>query len=120
MSSSTAIWLNLGMSSISTSRHRWRWGTTADRRCAPGGEAASCCSGRSPATWDRRVRPSTAESRRSPGSSPKVGDPYLDIAPVALFLAGEGCRYLTGNTLFVDGGSHINGVAWTPDLDAAP
>ena len=35
-------------------------------------------------------------------------------------LAGEGCRYLTGNTLFVDGGSHINGVAWTPDLDAAP
>jgi hypothetical protein len=24
-----------------------------------------------------------------------------------------------GNTLFVDGGSHINGVAWTPDLDAA-
>jgi NAD(P)-dependent dehydrogenase (short-subunit alcohol dehydrogenase family) len=44
----------------------------------------------------------------------------LDIAPVALFLAGEGCRYLTSNTLFVDGGSHINGVAWTPDLDAKP
>jgi len=36
-----------------------------------------------------------------------------------VFLAGEGCRYLTGNTLFVDGGSHINGAAWTPDLDAA-
>jgi hypothetical protein len=34
--------------------------------------------------------------------------------------AGEGCRYLTGNTLFVDGGRPINGVAWTPDLDAAP
>ena len=50
----------------------------------------------------------------------RIGDPYLDIAPVVLFLAGEGCRYLTGNTLFVDGGSHINGVAWTPDLDAAP
>ena len=49
----------------------------------------------------------------------RIGDPYLDIAPVALFLAGEGCRYLTGNTLFVDGGSHINGVAWTPDLDRA-
>jgi len=42
------------------------------------------------------------------------------VCGVALFLAGEGCRYLTGNTLFVDGGSHINGVAWTPDLDAAP
>jgi hypothetical protein len=39
--------------------------------------------------------------------------------PGRVFLAGEGCRYLTGNTLFVDGGSHINGVAWTPDLDGA-
>jgi hypothetical protein len=29
------------------------------------------------------------------------------------------CRY-PDDTLFVDGGSHINGVAWTPDLDAAP
>ncbi len=48
----------------------------------------------------------------------RIGDPYLDIAPVALFLASEDCRYLTGNTLFVDGGSHINGVAWAPDLDS--
>ncbi|SPM33653.1 NAD(P)-dependent dehydrogenase, short-chain alcohol dehydrogenase family [Mycobacterium rhizamassiliense] len=48
----------------------------------------------------------------------RMGDPYADIAPVAVFLAGEGSRYLTGNTLFVDGGSHINGVAWAPDLDA--
>lgn len=46
----------------------------------------------------------------------RIGDPYDDIAPVALFLASEGCRYLTGNTLFVDGGSHINGVAWAPDI----
>ena len=48
----------------------------------------------------------------------RMGDPYDDIAPVAVFLAGDACRYLTGNTLFVDGGSHINGVAWAPDLDA--
>lgn len=47
----------------------------------------------------------------------RMGDPYDDIAPVAVFLAGEGCRYLTGNTLFVDGGAHINGVAWQPSLD---
>lgn len=47
----------------------------------------------------------------------RMGDPYDDIAPVAVFLASEGCRYLTGNTLFVDGGSHINGAPWAPDLD---
>jgi len=49
----------------------------------------------------------------------RMGDPYDDIAPVAVFLASEGSRYLTGNTLFVDGGGHINGVAWAPDLDAS-
>jgi enoyl-[acyl-carrier-protein] reductase (NADH) len=35
---------------------------------------------------------------------------------VALFLASEDARYLTGNTLFVDGGAHINGAGWAPDL----
>lgn len=52
------------------------------------------------------------------GANPmgRLGDPEADIAPVALFLASEDARYLTGNTLFVDGGAHINGVAWTPDL----
>lgn len=47
----------------------------------------------------------------------RMGDAYADIAPVAVFLASEGCRYVTGNTLFVDGGSHINGAAWAPELD---
>ena len=46
----------------------------------------------------------------------RMGDPEADVAPVAVFLASEDARYLTGNTLFVDGGGHINGVAWTPDL----
>lgn len=46
----------------------------------------------------------------------RIGDPYDDIAPVVSFLASDDCRYLTGNTLFVDGGSHINGSAWAPDL----
>ncbi len=49
-----------------------------------------------------------------------IGDPYDDISPVALFLAGPDCRYLTGNTLFVDGGSHINGSSWAPDLPDGP
>src|SRR5581483_3213393 len=46
----------------------------------------------------------------------RMGDPEDDIGPVAVFLASEESRYLTGNTLFVDGGSHINGVAWDPGL----
>ena len=46
----------------------------------------------------------------------RLGDPESDIAPVALFLASDDARYVTGNTLFVDGGSHINGANWAPDL----
>jgi NAD(P)-dependent dehydrogenase (short-subunit alcohol dehydrogenase family) len=46
----------------------------------------------------------------------RLGDPDRDIAPVAVFLAADDSRYLTGNTLFVDGGSHINGAPWAPEL----
>jgi len=46
----------------------------------------------------------------------RLGDPEQDIAPVALFLATEDSRYVTGNTLFADGGSHINGTPWAPAL----
>lgn len=45
-----------------------------------------------------------------------MGDPEADIGPVATFLASDDCRYVTGNTLFVDGGSHINGVSWVPPV----
>ena len=44
-----------------------------------------------------------------------MGDPEADIAPVALFLASQMARYVTGNTLFADGGGHINGVPWSPE-----
>ncbi len=55
---------------------------------------------------------------RADASNPmgRLGDPDDDIAPVAVFLASDDACYLTGNTLFVDGGSHINGVAWAPEL----
>lgn len=46
----------------------------------------------------------------------RMGDPERDIGGAALFLASEDCRYVTGNTLFVDGGGHINGVNWDPHV----
>jgi NAD(P)-dependent dehydrogenase (short-subunit alcohol dehydrogenase family) len=47
----------------------------------------------------------------------RFGDAEQDIGPVALFLASEGSGYFTGNTLFVDGGGHVNGVAWRPHVE---
>jgi 3-oxoacyl-[acyl-carrier protein] reductase len=34
----------------------------------------------------------------------RVGDPDTDIAPVVVFLMSEGARYITGQTVVVDGG----------------
>jgi NAD(P)-dependent dehydrogenase (short-subunit alcohol dehydrogenase family) len=41
----------------------------------------------------------------------RIGDPEDDVGPAAVFLASEDARYVTGNTLFVDGGGHINGMS---------
>jgi len=62
------------------------------------------------------ANPETANAMAAANPMGRMGDPEKDIAGVALFLASEDCRYLTGNTLFVDGGAHINGVAWAPEL----
>jgi NAD(P)-dependent dehydrogenase (short-subunit alcohol dehydrogenase family) len=34
----------------------------------------------------------------------QLGDPDQDIAPVMVFLAGEGARFMTGQAIVVDGG----------------
>ena len=46
----------------------------------------------------------------------RMGDPEKDIGGVALFLASDDAGYFTGNTLFVDGGAHINGTPWIPEF----
>ena len=34
----------------------------------------------------------------------RLGDPLTDIAPIALFLASEEARYVTGQTINAEGG----------------
>jgi NAD(P)-dependent dehydrogenase (short-subunit alcohol dehydrogenase family) len=48
--------------------------------------------------------------------SRRMGDPEADIGPLAVFLASEESRYVTGNTIHADGGGHINGVPWKIEL----
>lgn len=62
------------------------------------------------------MAPDVAAATAAANPMGRMGDPAADIGGVALFLASDDARYLTGNTLFVDGGAHINGVPWTPDL----
>lgn len=46
--------------------------------------------------------------------SGRLGDAFGDIGPLALYLASDESGFLTGNTLFADGGAHINGLPWRP------
>ncbi|NEA25250.1 SDR family NAD(P)-dependent oxidoreductase [Actinomadura bangladeshensis] len=93
---------------------------TAAREWAPTGVVVNAiCPGAKSAAFRRMAAEHPEIEAAADRANPmgRLGDPETDIAPVAVFLASEGARYLTGNTLFADGGSHINGVAWTPDLD---
>ena len=62
------------------------------------------------------MNPEMAAASEAANPMGKMGDPEGDIGPVAVFLASDDVGYMTGNTLFVDGGGHINGTPWTPDL----
>ena len=92
---------------------------TAAREWAPTGVVVNAiCPGAKSAAFRRVMgnNPELAAAADQSNPMGRVGDPLEDVAPVAVFLASDDCRYLTGNTLFVDGGAHINGVAWAPDL----
>ena len=92
---------------------------TAAREWAPYGITANviCPGAKTAAT--RRVfadHPELEAAADAANPMGRLGDPEGDIAPVALFLASDDCRYVTGNTVFADGGSHINGSPWAPEL----
>ena len=93
---------------------------TAAREWAP---RQVCCNVICPGAQSEAYRrvaeadPEMAAGMAAANPMGRVGDPLTDIGPVAVFLASDASRYLTGNTLFVDGGAHINGVQWAPSVD---
>jgi NAD(P)-dependent dehydrogenase (short-subunit alcohol dehydrogenase family) len=38
----------------------------------------------------------------------RVGDPETDIGPAMVFLASDSSRYITGQTIVVDGGAYYH------------
>ncbi|MEZ4331308.1 MAG: SDR family oxidoreductase [Myxococcota bacterium] len=112
---------HMGTAEYNTSKEALRAATrTAAREWAPFGITANViCPAAKSASFAATMGAHPELVAAADASNPmgRIGDCYEDISPVALFLATEGSRYLTGNTLFVDGGSHINGSAWAPNLD---
>jgi NAD(P)-dependent dehydrogenase (short-subunit alcohol dehydrogenase family) len=111
---------HIGTAEYNTAKEAMRTLTrTAAREWAPYGITANIiCPGAKTASFRQAVRHYPQLEAEADAANPmgRLGDPDDDIAPVAVFLASDGARYLTGNTLFVDGGSHINGASWAPDL----
>jgi NAD(P)-dependent dehydrogenase (short-subunit alcohol dehydrogenase family) len=92
---------------------------TAAREWAGYGIVANIiCPGARSASSERvfKQNPELLKSAEAANPMGRMGDPEGDIGPVAVFLASEGASYVTGNTIFVDGGSHINGSSWAPEL----
>jgi NAD(P)-dependent dehydrogenase (short-subunit alcohol dehydrogenase family) len=92
-----------------TAAAEWgRYGITANVLC-PFAETPS---------WEgfKQFAPEAARTIEQSNPIPHIGDCETDIGPVAVFLASEDSRYVTGNTIHVDGGGHINGVAWQMEL----
>lgn len=61
--------------------------------------------------------PGFAETAAGMNPLGRVGDPEDDVAPAVVFLASDDSRYITGETLHVDGGQHLpRYVSKPPDL----
>ncbi len=93
---------------------------TAAREWAPYGITANAiCPGAKTAAFRafHDMAPAMADASEAANPMGHLGDPETDIGPVAFFLASEDSRYITGNTLYADGGSHINGATWVPEFE---
>lgn len=121
MCSLNGVNAHMGTVEYNTAKEALRAATrTAAREWAPTGITANVICPAAISASFRAVMERNPELVATAGASNpmgRMGDPEADIAPVALFLATEGSQYMTGNTLFVDGGGHINGSSWKPDLD---
>jgi len=121
MCSLNGVNAHIGTTEYNSAKEALRSATrTAAREWAPTGVTANIICPAAKSASFRRVmgqHPELEAAADQGNPMGRIGDPDLDVAPVAVFLASEASRYLTGNTLFVDGGGHINGSAWAPDLD---
>ncbi len=121
MASLNGVNAHMGSADYNASKEALRAYTrTAAREWAPYG---ICCNIICPAAWSASSRrmaemqPGMIDRINAANPMGRLGDPDQDIAGVALFLASDDARYITGNTLFADGGAHINGVAWAPQFE---
>jgi NAD(P)-dependent dehydrogenase (short-subunit alcohol dehydrogenase family) len=66
--------------------------------------------------YERLAREIPEFEKRAAEMNPsgRVGDPESDIAPVAVFLASSMAQYVTGETIYADGGLHITGYPSRP------
>jgi NAD(P)-dependent dehydrogenase (short-subunit alcohol dehydrogenase family) len=120
MASLNGVNAHMGSADYNAAKEAVRaYSRTAAREWAPYGICVNViCPAAVSAAYRRfaELAPDVAAATAAANPMGRMGDPESDIGGVAVFLASEDARYMTGNTLFVDGGGHINGVPWVPDL----
>ena len=118
VSSLNGVNAHMGTAAYNASKEALRALTrTAAREWAPYGITANIiCPAVASAAYRKfaELNPEAAAATDAALPMGRMGDAEADLGGVAVFLAGDDARYLTGNTLFVDGGSHINGSPWDP------
>ena len=92
---------------------------TAAREWGPHGILVNViCPAAASSVWLAHRARDPENAARSEASNPlgRMGDPERDIGGVALFLASEDGCFITGHTLFADGGAHLGLSVWRPSV----